>query len=449
MAEYPSDKPTQDVTWATAPADPGDVVEMDAGKKLAGFTFKATIPYEEENWQRNAYGTYLHWLSGLAVRQFDSLYDALYTSADELRGNQFETFILRAQAGRARSGSPIQQAGAGTGIIRCVCTDGGRIYYVQGGVLCSAKNIHSTSANGLATRTPAGGLNARNMACDGRAIIIANTNTLAPPVTVINTTDKTLPVLYEGVGSGSVDACCADSTANQARVWWGTQAGGGTDTVEFWGSVDGLVSALTSLQPVRALCATQDFLFVGTGDSTNALLKKYEKDAGGDDFALNHIADISNPAIVQTRAQALCTDGEFVFWLIDGDGSNAPTTRAVNIYDGTALWTVTHAANIGYGIGLGICCDDRYVYVPWFASGSHGVMALDKATGAKRAMLLQGTDMMTPCTDGVQVMTASATSLEGIFRQHTGRQPGHWMAQSGEDDGRRPFKNLAIPLGSR
>lgn len=445
MGEFPSARPTEDLDHDT---NATNSTATAAGIKTDGYAANALLPSAEYNWLQWAQGKSIEWCRTLTVRQFDNLYDALFDASDDRLDNQFATFILRQAAGRARSGQVVQQAGAGTGIIRCVCTDGGRIYYVQGGVLHSAKNIGDGTAYGLSNRTPAGGLNARNISCDGRALIIANTNTLAPPVTIINTANKTLPVLYEGVGSGSVDACCADSTVNQARVWWGTQAGGGSDTVEFWGSADGLVSAITSLQPVRALCASHDHLFVGTGDSTNAILKKYSKDTN-DEYLVAFEANISNPSISQSRAQALCTDGEFVFWLIDGDGSNAPTTRAVNIHDGTALWTVTHPANLAYGSGLGLCCDDRYVYVPWFASGSHGVMALDKNTGAKRALLLHGTDMMTPCTDGVQVMTVSATSLEGIFRQNTGRQPGQWMAQSGEDDGRRPFKNLALPLGSR
>jgi len=443
MAEFPSAIPTENLDHDT---NASNSTETASGVKTDGYAVNALLTSGEYNWLQWAQGKSIEWCRSLAVRHFDNLYDAIYDSTDTARA-EYTQFFLRVPPRQSRVGNPIQQAGAGTGIIRCVCTDGGRIYYVQGGVLHSAKNIHSTTANGLASRTPAGGLNARVIACDGRALIVGNTNTLAPPVTVINLTNTALPVIYEGVGSGSVDAVCADSTAVQARVWWGTQGGGGTDTVEFWGSVDALVSAITGLQPVRALCATHDFLLVGTGDSTNALLKKYLKDPSGDEFAVSYVADISNPAIVQTRAQALCTDGDTAFWTIDGDGSSAPTTRAVSINSGTALWTVTHPANIGYGQGLGNCCDDRFVCVPWFASGSHGVMLLDKRTGEKMGTLLHGTDMMTPCTDGVDVMTASATSLEGIFRSGTGRQPGLWSVRAGTDDGRAPFKNLALPLG--
>lgn len=443
MAEFPSAIPTEDLAHDT---NGSNRTETAAGIKTDGYALNALLPSGEFNWLQWAQGKSIEWCRSLVPRHFDNLYDAIYDATDTARA-EYTQFFLRVPPRQSRVGNPVQQAGAGTGIIRCVCTDGGRIYYVQGGVLCSAKNIHSTSANGLASRTPAGGLNARVIACDGRALIIGNTNTLAPPVTVVNLTNATLPVLYEGVGSGSVDAVCADSTATQARVWWGTRGGGGTDTVEFWGSTDGLVSAITGLQPVRALCATQDFLLVGTGDSTNALLKKYAKDPNGDEFAVSHVADISNPSIAQSRAQAVCSDGDTVFWTIDGDGSNPPTTRAVSINSGTALWTVTHPANIGYGMGLGNCCDDRFVCVPWYAGGSHGVMLLDKRTGEKMGTLLHGTDMMTPATDGVDVMTASATSLEGIFRSGTGRQPGLWSVRAGTDDGRAPFKNLALPLG--
>lgn len=436
MAELPASKPTQDVTWATAPADPGDVVEMDPSKKLAGFAFKGRIPYEEENWQRNAYGEILHWLRALAVRRFDNLYEAIDGAA--------ENDVFLCDSPKRGWYAAAHQNNTNASAISKICTDGRVVITVDGQMVRGEPNEYAAASFGSTAlwaydASSEAGVDVLRASTDGVVVAFANGTTGTPPsVVIVTTAGDDGGIAYEDVSTGYCYAVCADSVGGDTpRVWWGTFGSGGTAKVYRW-TGGARVEVASGYTTIHCICATTDFLFIGSSSGGDANLAALNKS----DFstAWNH-SPVSGAG---ARSQAVCSDGELVFFLVDGaGGSAAPKLHCYRVLGvaGAPIWTATGGTNHAYGSALRVECDHRYVYARWRVSSTDCVAVFDKLTGAI-LQLIGVASLADFCVDGRSLMVCTGDGR--VYYRGTDYQAGLWVRRDGYDETRNPAKRLAL-----
>lgn len=439
MAEFPSAIPTEDLAHDT---NATNSTETPSGTKTDGYADNAILPAAQYNWLQWAQGKSIEWCRANAVRHFDNLFDAIDGTSD---GDVFHV----SSSGRGRAQSAHQNNTAASAITK-IATDGRVVVTVEDQDVRGEPNAYVNATFGSTAlwsydAATEGGIDVQRISTDGIVVAFGNGLTGTPPsVVVVTTAGDDGGMTYEDADTGYCYAICADSLSpSTPRVWWGTHAGGSDKIFKWTGGAR--TQMLTGLTDVKCMCATEDCLIFTSVDSTNVKLHCYYKEA----FTLAW-SIASFVASVGARAQAVCSDGELVFHLLDGaGGSAAPSLRAVSLLDGSpggAIWTKTGGTNRSFGASLRVECDHRYVYAMWDLSGSECVAVFDKRDG--RIVWYYATASITDfCLDGRSLMWCASDGR--VYYYSLNAQPGLWTRRSGYDATREPAKLLALPVGGR
>lgn len=438
MAESPSAKPTESLAHDT---NGTNRTETPGGTKTDGYAVNALLPSAQYNWLQWAQGKSIEWCRANAVRHFDNLFDACDGTAE---GDVF--YVSSSGRGRALAA---HQNNTGATAVTKIATDGRVVVTVDDQVCRGEPNAYinatfSSTARWSYDAATEQGIDVQRISTDGVVVAFGNGLTGTPPsVVIVTTAGDDGGMAYEDADTGYCYAVCADSLApGTPRVWWGTHAGGSDKIYKWTGGAR--TQMLTGLTDVKCMCATEDCLIFSSVDATNVSLHCYYKEA----FTLAWSV-ASFVASVGARAQAVCSDGDLVFHLLDGSGGAAPSLRCVSLLDGSpggAIWTVTGGTNHSYGSGLRVECDDRYVYARWRLGANDTVTVFDKQTG--RIVWYYATASITDfCLDGRSLMWCAADGR--VYYYSLNAQPGVWTRRSGYDATREPAHLLALPVGSR
>lgn len=436
MAEFPSAIPTENLDHDT---NGTNRTETPSGTKTDGYANNAILPAAQYNWLQWAQGKSIEWCLANAVRHFDNLFDAIDGTAE---GDVFHV----SSSGRGRALAAQQNNTAATAITK-IATDGRVVVTVDDQDVRGEPNAYINASFGSTAQwsydaATEQGIDVQRISTDGIVVAFGNGITGTPPsVVIVTTAGDDGGMAYEDASTGYCYAVCADSLApSTPRVWWGTHAGGSDKIYKWTGGAR--TEMLGSLTDVKCMCATEDYLIFSSVDSTNVKLYAYYKEA----FTLAWSV-ASFVASVGARSQAVCSDGDMIFHLLDGvGGSAAPSLRGVSIFDGSVIWTVTGGDNYSYGAGLRVECDDRYVYARWRFGGGDTVTAFDKKTG--RYLWVYATTSITDfCIDGRSLMWCAADGR--VYYYSLNAQPGLFIRRSGYDATRQPAHLLALPVGNR
>lgn len=438
MAELPSTKPTEDLDHDT---NATNSTETPGGTKTDGYADNAILPAAQYNWLQWAQGKSIEWCRALAVRHFDNLYDAINGTAAE------DMFLVSApKRGRAESAHHNNTAATA---VRKIASDGRIVVTVDDQDVRGEPNGYisasiGTTALWLYDASTEGGIDATRISTDGVVVAIANGITGTPPrVVIVTTASDDGGIAYEDADTGYVYAICADSYGGATpRVWWGTHGGAGADKIFRW-TGGARTEMLGSLTDVKCMCATADYLIFSSVNATNVSLYAYYKEA----FTLAWNA-ASFVASVGSRSQSVCSDGDLIFHLLDGvGGSAAPSLRAVDLFSGAVIWTVTGGTNYSYAANLRVECDDRHVYAMWRVGSADTITVFDKATGRIVWYHANGSAFTDFCLDGRSLLACTGDSR--VYYFPTAAQPGLWVRRDQYDATRQPAKLLALPVGNR
>lgn len=437
MAENPSAKPTDSFSWT---AVTNGTSEPSSGLRAAGWEAGEAPSEQNFNWWWQKTGENLEWCRANAVRHFDNLYDAT-------NGTSIEDVFVVTPSERGRAQAAHQNNTAATAITK-LATDGRIVVTVDDQVVRGEPNAYVAASFGSTAlwsydAATEGGIDATKLSTDGVVLAIANGVTGTPPrVVIVTTAGDDGGMAYEDADTGYVYAICADSYgSNTPRVWWGTHGGAGADKIFKW-TGGARAEMLGSLTDVKCMCATADYLIFSTVDSSNVKLHAYYKEA----FTLAWSV-ASFVASVGARSQSVCSDGDLIFHLLDGvGGSAAPSLRAVSLFDGAVLWTVTGADNYAYASGLRVECDDHHVYARWRYAGADTVTVFDKKTG-RIVWVYVTTSIADFCLDGRSLLWCASDGR--VYYYALAVQPRLWIRRDGYDATRQPAKLLALPVGGR
>lgn len=435
MAEKPTAKPTDSFDW---PASTHGVSEPSSLKRNAGWGYAESPPETEFNWWWKKEGALLDWLRSLAVRRFENLHEAITAT------EQFDTFLLQSDTGVGITQAHQTRTTEATAIT-CVCTDGLHIYYVDDQYVRAQPDRISGSA-AAAWEYDASAydtIDCIRIDTDGHIVAIASGITGTPPNMVFVSAEDGSYLASSGA-TGYVYGCACDSFGVTPRVWWGTAAGGAADKIRCWQG--GAISdSVTGLPVVRAICAFGDFVAWGDEDGSTANCRVYKK-TGGSALSL-HWKNEGIGISLGNRSQGICSDGELVFFAIDGTGGAVPTYRAFYLGTAAAAWTTSGPANHAFGSALRVECDDRYVYARWYhGTNGDGVAIIDKRTGVL-LYHIPVSGIVDFCVDGQHIIVARG---DGDLRYYsTQRQPQQWVRRAPTEQGRLPARRLALPHGGR
>ncbi len=432
MAELPQTMSTADFSWQ---ATTGGTSEPGGTKRTDGWLDEEEPPHQEFNWWWQKMGALIDHLRTIAVRRFDNLPDAIDGCT------QYDTFFLQHVTKWPTNAADARSTTYAPAKLAC---DGRNFYYTSSQRVVAQRSIPS---GGIADdwvwdASVDGGIDAERLDTDGSIVGVANnTGGGAPRISVASNG----VMVYEDPDSEKCYAVVCDTYASSVRVWWGTYPAAGTATI-YVRTTGARSSAVTGLEPVQAICVTDNFVIVGHGDTTDAKLQLYKKAS-----ATTLTADKSYilTGYPQTRAQALCADGDTIYWAVDGVGGSAGATVRAIQWDAygvaVVLWSKEVPTFNAFGSGLKVLVDDRYLYMRWKnGAGDVGVCIINKRTGNIVQFVVQ-TGITDFAIDGQHLLIATASGLNYFG---TGRNAGLWHRRFTEDSN-TPMRALAIPAGGR
>lgn len=431
MSEYPSPRPTEDVTFATDGGAPK--TEPSSGLRAAGWQYKAVVAHEVLNWIVNALGASLAWLRAAALRAWSQPYEAWAAHA------WGEPFMLRLDPSGLVGGVTDAKALAGSGGTNDsqLCSDGARVFYNRGAFVYAARNDHTTDAAELASAAHNNGGNALCAHTDGRLVAWSRS--------VVSGGSNLQAYLIDDAGgltlwmdSGAEDedcyACLCDWGAGGASdgvVWWGDDApalrvySAGEGTADVTGTISQAIRALDTLGPL---------LFVATSDGA---LKSYFK-ANSVPAVADPITDMPHRTYVSLgyapRTVSLCNDGEVIYMLVDGTGTGTTDIESIQlhafrVWSGELLWSKYTNTSNTVGRRLRLSCDDRFIYATWNAGVGVGIAVMDKADGGVVKMVQPSGNVVHAC-DGVASFYYLNSSANTLHRVGVGRGPGLFVRQA-------------------
>ena len=452
MSEYPSAKPTQDVTWATDGGAPK--TEPSSGLRTAGYANKAIVAHDHLNFLLAALGESVDWLRSVVVRRFENLYEAYLATA------WADPFVLRSNPGAVGAPGSLDTTkalpGAGSLNGSALCCDGARLYYGRSNVLYVAANTLSGDAEVLDSEAWTGTGNILCMHTDGHFIALGFEATAGTANSVLAWTvgaDGTLtPFFDSGASTNDCTAVLCDYAAGGVTdgVIWFADSSTALYSVS---AGEGAVAVTGTLgEVVMALDATTKYLFVAL---VSGILRAYPKATAiptvGDPITNETPIEYVDLSYGSTRRASICNDGETVFYVIDGTGSGTGAAAlqiyAYDIISATLLWSLSAPYEGSMAQRLRIHCDDRYVYCHWPVSSASDWRAtiFRKADGEIVNTYTPSGNFWIAIDGGFSawVLNSSAGNLK---RLDMAREPGLWMRGQAMQGQRH--RRLLLPAGS-
>lgn len=429
MGERPTDMPTiNEVRW-----DPtaGNQTEPTEGKKDVGWPLNSLVPFKELNWHWFKEWKFLDWLRQVAIREFSTLEGGITVLSSP------DTFRVHAPAaGLSARAEPIfnRQGSATTVAIIDVAGDGERIYYAQAGATYAAKPADGTDHGDWSTNpyNPATAGDVQCLAADGRYVYIVYVYSATGgdhEIHTLDPADGTLLSSQDQQGVTSYNKCRANGGSFVALT-------GNTILIYTVGAV-GVLTYDGSYNHGAALAALgidDQYAYIGgTQGSGNFDVRKIRLSTQTATWS------VALPVTSAPTINAIWTDGDLIYVATDEVTTTAPygsvsaSVFALNPMIGTLVW---HSFP---GDTNELAGDDRWLY----CTGSDlATRVLDKWSGQ---YIWTAPDSVTLLADGISLIaTDGQYDLRRVYR---GDPTKLFQRVVGTDIHRRPFFNLAIPLG--
>lgn len=434
MAEIGGTKPdVSELHWNDG-GTPEPATEPSEAKKDDGFPFEDIPPASEENWWRKRTGEVANWLEGAHTREFENLSEAIVATSYP------ETFKIRPPAGgmNDRGGSVFSVLGGGGAgpPITDSCTDGERYYYIQGTTVYAANTLTGAT---LWQVNPGTSGAAIAIDCDGANVIVAYPYTVTgnevfilnpangATIDVINTGASATQAVIDLASNGKYLTILrfATATSAEAEVWditgtpvmvWLLTAVGGVGTYKGKIVVDDEYAYLVFSDEYRKIS-------FGAGAWTG--FSSFTYFTGVTDF--NCIACDGLRVYIVTDRNALIAGGNANVLCVNRETQALVYSRDLGAYD------------------IESCCiDENFLYfsilVPSILTG-----AVEKYDCVYTFGTFGGIFMKGHGCDGISFFgTDNASS---ITRNWKGTRSKVYMRALGTDYNRRPYYNLAVPMG--
>jgi len=426
MAEKPISMPDIDsVRWNTGPSAETKT-EPTSGKKNTGYAFEDVPPYDEWNWEMYNYYQMLLHLQGIGIREFTELDEAI-AACDEN-----EIFRIRrpddgggsvTRASRFSREIISGQAGAGSGAVVDIVTDGKYLYYAQGA------NVYAMDpqTGGTIWSYTTGAGNVTRLAVDGVSNLYVARNVATNNLQRVSTSSGTVLQSITVAGTNIVDVA--------ANEWFVAVVA--TTNVYIYVATD-LTTILGSYNfggNLYAVCVDEYYAYIG-GVRTGGY------DVRQVDYNGSALTPTTLP-IAATDVRALATDGEHIYV---GTVARAAVTPQTEQDVNGSIFTIdrfggrtVHYFDAGtLGTSGRLCVDDHYLYGARLTNSG----IFNKRTGAVQRSIVR---LIYDC-DLVSMIGIDPSTPADIYRidlDHNTRLG----IKVGNDCRKRPFHQLAIPLG--
>lgn len=432
MSEYPSPRPTADVTFSTDGGSPR--TEPSSGLRAAGYAYRSTVAHDNLNWLLNALGESLDWLRAAILRAWSQPYEAWAAHA------WGEPFMLRLDPS-ALIGDWVESKGlggsGGTNDSQ-ICSDGARVFYVRGASIYMARNDHATDAAVIASAAFNDVGQPVAMHTDGRLVAVGSTGGSGGDdvQAYLIGDDGTLTLWFASAGEDGCYAVHCDWGAGgltDGVLWWGTEAG------ELYSHSVGESSVIvtgTIAAAIRALDTCGPLLFVATSDGElRSFYKANSLPNVGNDITDNPHLSYIDLSYGTARTISLCNDGERVYMLVDGAGTGTTDIESIqlhafDIWSGTLLFSKYTNINVSAARRIRVECDDRYVYATWARAGGELIVRVfHKTTGATIYDRRPGANFFFT-VDGVNTLYVLNSNADTLSQTRLGRGPGLFVRQA-------------------
>jgi hypothetical protein len=441
MAELPTSKPADSFAW---PATTNGTSEPSNGLRNAGWAPGDAPPAEEFNWWWQKLGQNLDWLRALAVRRFQTLPEAIAATAPG------DVLVLAPAHGALIEASYATMATPSTP--RLVACDGAVVItaYDGGGVRADPPVIGTPTALWTASL---GVSFFASMSADGLVVALGSDGTAGDALTVLDMTNGNTIYADTSVGA-QVGVCVAHSASpSLPRAYWSIKESGTSNVLYAWAGAS-RISLVTGLRWIRGLAAGGHLLVAAvSSDGTDSALRAW-KIYPGSAGAADSLWSVTLTGTSADRGQAVATDGERVYWLINGTiGGAQHRLRCHSGATGAMLWDVI-LEDISLTQPRRVRVDDRYVYATWMVgippSEEEAIGVFCKFTGQILGLLNPGDSISAYVrdfdVDGVHIwLLSDGESM--VLRHGTGRHLSTWAREPISQD--RPYRRLARCLGGQ
>lgn len=435
MAEIGGTKPdVEDLHWADG-STPNPTTEPNESKKDDGFIFEDIPPASEENWWRKHTGDLVRWIAAAHSREFETLTEAIIATSYP------ETFKIRPPStGMTIRGSVAfnVQGPSTPASIDGSCTDGQRIYYIQDDDVIACNPETGAVLWNVTPRTSAAA--AKAIDCDGNYVIVGFPYdvTEAELYFLDPSNGSTLYSLQFGTSS-VYDILGIASNGKYAAILAKNSATGADI------SIYDLTVTPPSFSAVSGNIA---------GNSVNldgrVVIDDEKAFAVYDDTFYTCL--IQNPATSQTVNSTSIFTGPTIFYCLSTDGLRVyvVTQRNPLIVGGNAnlicfnreTAAVVYTRDLAATNLISCTIDENYLY---FSTPTNLTGIVEKydciyTFGTLSNALVQGHGC-----DGLSFVATDGADYIKRFWKSTATK--YYMKALDDDDNRRPYYNLAIPIG--
>lgn len=409
-------------------ADPG-APARDAGFKPKDFPVPgagAIVPAEDHNFLWRLGMEMLSWLRNYMVREWTDLYlgiAAANGARDLFRytppaGGIAQRLLEYFSAGSTATGggNPIK-----------VCTDGEMIYYIAG-----TTNVSIVAASPFALTQIWESIRAQTVsaiAADGLWVYYTSNNAADPGLSKLSRVDG---VLDSNAGARF------DHTLLKANGAYcaGIHPNGAAGDVDVWSvATPAYIGAgATGSASLAGMAIDADQCYVG-GVRNTFDVWCYTLSAAG------LVWQIALPTSAAPTIAAIAADGNYVYVATDSQALSAPWTGSASVFcldraTGTLLWTIDAADT------LDIAVDDQYLHVVF----TTGVLIPFDLRRPIPGAVGSSAGWSSVDVDGISVVGGDSVTATNVKRAWLGYPTKTFMVALGNDEQRRPFHNLAVPV---
>lgn len=389
------------------------------GKKDTGWAFKQLVPYDELNWRWYTEYLFLKWLYDVVPGEFSTLAEAIPLVAVP------RTFRVHPpDAGMyVRFAELLNvQGSGGANTVVDVASDGEQIYYAQ---LTKAYGADPSDGSKIWAYEYNPSNNVDKIASDGLNVYVGPNSA---QIKLLDPSDGTLNATAPNGTTGT----WADIVANSE---WLVSAIG--NVAYFHDQVDStpvLQGSYDHGAAINALAIDDKYAYLGGTQGTGPYDLRQIKLA-----TQAHVWRVLLPTSNTPTINCLVADGDSLFvgtdWESLSGGGNA-TLWCFNALNGTLRWTYDTTAPVEH-----ITVDDRFLYITDTFDHPH---VFDKRNGQWLDYTGQ-IDLHVYAADGLSMIGTDGAN--NIMRHSRGGPTRTFMRVRGDDPTRRPFYNLAIPVG--
>jgi hypothetical protein len=446
MSEIPSTKPTGVLNWATG----GGAVRTEPGapKRDIGWLFNEKPPYDFFNQIQGINGDYLTWLSQIAPRGFDRVYEGINATVP---GEMFRTINVLPKL----PGEPdVNHVLPGGDQAFLACSDGLRLYIAD---LANAEvraYVADPESVLVEQWSAPNDVSPSRIRTDGALVAVCGVPSAGAELRIFDAASGA-PFYSKASATAYADVAPDSDTivSGGQRVFYVD----GADIRE-WTGIAGDALWTTATATILAMCATPDHILTIENDAspaaTGVRVVSYDK------ITKTPALVTSYPAHPKNSYAAICTDGDLAWLVLYYTGSaQSPTVamlptvgNVLNYQSGLPFWaaSLVNAVSVTQQALGRIEVDDRYVYV---MGADTEFYILEKYTGA--LIYRQDSGLSSFCIDGTWVYKTRSATPTALKVMGTTRQAGLWLragdgATTAADENfgsrRKPFKKLALPV---